>query len=161
LRHQPLSGNRFDLRARPPRGGGRRASPEPRMKITFVGLGAEQLGIEMLSAVLRRGGHSTSLVYNAGLFHDRYYLDVSLLGRLFDRTAQVIDEIIAEKPDLVAFSVLTPVYPWVLAVARAVKAQSGVPIVVGGVHPSAVPEICLENACIDYVCVGEGEQALI
>jgi radical SAM superfamily enzyme YgiQ (UPF0313 family) len=131
------------------------------MKITFVGLGAEQLGIEMLSAVLRRAGHSTSLVFNPALFHDRYYLDVPVLGRLFDRTAQVIDEIVAEKPDLVAFGVLTPVYPWVLEVARAVKARTGVPIVVGGVHPSAVPEICLENDCIDYVCVGEGEQAIV
>jgi hypothetical protein len=29
------------------------------------------------------------------------------------------------------------------------------------VHPSAVPEVCLENEAVDYVCVGEGERAIV
>ena len=56
---------------------------------------------------------------------------------------------------------LTPIYTWSLEVARAIKTRLDVPIIFGGVHPSAVPEICLENECVDYVCVGEGEQAIV
>ncbi|HEY0302984.1 MAG TPA: radical SAM protein, partial [Rhizomicrobium sp.] len=42
-----------------------------------------------------------------------------------------------------------------------VKARLDVPVIFGGVHPSAVPEVCLENDCVDYVCVGEGEAAIV
>jgi len=34
-----------------------------------------------------------------------------------------------------------------------------IPVVWGGIHPTIVPEICLEYA--DYVCVGEGEAAIV
>jgi radical SAM superfamily enzyme YgiQ (UPF0313 family) len=130
------------------------------VRVTFVALGQEQLGISLLSAVLRHAGHSTSLAFNPALFHDRYFLDLPLLGPLCDRTPQMIDQIVEAKPDLLAFSVITPIYTWCVEVARAVKARLDVPVIFGGVHPSAVPEVCLENSCVDYVCVGEGDEAL-
>lgn len=130
------------------------------MNVTFVALAQEQLAISLLSAVLRREGHHTSLAFHPALFDDRYFLDVPPLARLFDRSAHVVDEIVEQRPDLVAFSVLTPVYQWSLQIARSVKARIDVPVIFGGVHPSAVPDVCLENDCVDYVCVGEGELAL-
>jgi radical SAM superfamily enzyme YgiQ (UPF0313 family) len=131
------------------------------MKVTFVAIGQEQLGISLLAAVLRREGHETTLAYHPGLFDDRYFLDVPALATIFDRTPRLVEEIVADPPDLLAFSVLTPVYQWSLRVAAAVKARIDVPVIFGGVHPSAVPEVCLENDCVDYVCVGEGEDALV
>jgi radical SAM superfamily enzyme YgiQ (UPF0313 family) len=131
------------------------------MRVTFASLGQEQLSISLLSAVLQREGHETALAYNPALFDDRYFLDLPALAAIYDRTDQLIDEIVAGRPDLLAFSVLTPVYQWCLHVAQAVKARIDVPVILGGVHPSAVPEICLENDCVDYVCVGEGETALV
>ena len=129
--------------------------------MTFVALGQEQLAVSLLSAVLRREGHETSLAFHPALFDDRYFLDIPALARVFDRSQHLVDEIVAQKPDLIAFSVLTPVYQWCLQIARAVKDRIDVPVIFGGVHPSAVPEICLENRCVDYVCVGEGEDALV
>lgn len=131
------------------------------MKVVFVALGQEQLGISILSAVLRRAGHDTALVFDPALFADRYYLELPALGRLFQREARVVDEVVAEAPDLVAFSVLTPTYTWALDVAARVRARLEVPVIFGGVHPSAVPDVCLENPQVDYVCVGEGEEALV
>jgi anaerobic magnesium-protoporphyrin IX monomethyl ester cyclase len=131
------------------------------MRVVFVALGQEQLGISMLSAVLRRAGHETALAFTPALFHDRYYFDVPVLRDVFDRTARVIDEAVALKPDLLAFSVLTPTYKWCLSVARQVKARAGCPVIFGGVHPSAVPEVCLENDAVDFACVGEGEHAMV
>ncbi len=131
------------------------------MKVTFVALGQEQLAISLLSSVLKREGHTTSLAYNPALFDDRYLLDVPRLAQFFDRTDRVVDEVVEARPDLVAFSVLTPTYQWCLRVAREVKARLDVPVIFGGVHPSAVPEICLENPYVDYVCIGEGEDAIV
>ena len=129
------------------------------MRVVFVALVQDQLGISMLSAVLRRAGHETALAFNPALFHDRYYFDVPGLRDVFDRTERVVREAVLLKPDLLAFSVLTPTYQWCLDVARRVKAEVGCPVIFGGVHPSAVPEVCLENDEVDYVCVGEGEHS--
>ncbi len=131
------------------------------MKITFAALGQEQLAISLLSAVLQREGHETALAYHPALFDDRYFLDVPSLARFFDRTDDLVDQIVAGEPDLLAFSVLTPCYQWSLGVARAVKARIDVPVIFGGVHPSAVPQVCLENDEVDFVCVGEGEVPIV
>ena len=131
------------------------------MKVVFVALGQEQLGISILSAVLKRAGHEVSLVFDPALFHDRYYFDIPVLRDVFNRDADTIARIVDEKPDLLAFSVLTFTYEWALDIARAAKARTGVPVIFGGVHPSAVPDVCLENSCVDYVCVGEGEEAMV
>ncbi len=46
-----------------------------------------------------------------------------------------------------------------LGVARLIKNyNSKIPIVLGGVHPSLLPEESLENDLVDYVVVGEGEK---
>ena len=55
------------------------------MKVTFVALGQEQLAVSLLSSVLKREGHETSVVYDPALFDDGYYLDVPWLARFFDR----------------------------------------------------------------------------
>ncbi|MBL8914656.1 MAG: cobalamin-dependent protein [Archangium sp.] len=131
------------------------------MRVVFVALGQEQLGISMLSAVLRANGHETALVFSPALFNDRYYFDIPVLKDVFSRDHLLVDEIAAADPDLIAFSVLTPTYQWALDIARAAREKTGAPVIFGGVHPSAVPEVCLENEWVDYVCVGEGEFALL
>jgi radical SAM superfamily enzyme YgiQ (UPF0313 family) len=131
------------------------------VKVVFVALGQEQLGISILSAVLRRAGHDTSLVFDPALFHDRYYFDIPILRDLFNRDDETVARIVEEQPDLLAFSVLTFTYEWALDIARRAKQLTGVPVIFGGVHPSAVPDVCLENSWVDYVCVGEGEEAIV
>lgn len=131
------------------------------MRVTFVSVGQEQLAISLLSALLRREGHETHLSFHPALFNYDGFVDIPALARLLDRTDDVIDDIVASDPDLVAFSVLTASYQWSLRVAEAVKARTSASVIFGGVHPSAVPEVCLENDAIDYVCVGEGEDALV
>ena len=38
--------------------------------------------------------------------------------------------------------------------------DKGIPVVWGGVHASAVPELCLKADSVDYVCLGEGEATI-
>lgn len=131
------------------------------MRVTFIAVGAEQLSISLLSAVLRREGHDVSLAFHPALFGYDGFMDVRALSRAFDRTDEIVDEIVAGSPDLIAFSVLTASYRWSVAVAEAVRSRCGASVIFGGVHPSAVPEVCLENNAVDYVCVGEGEEAIV
>jgi len=119
----------------------------------------EQLAIGQLGAILRRAGHQVGLAFSRHLFDDRYFLCIPGLARLFDDD-DVVGQVVRFRPDVVCFSALTVNYSWMVDVARRVKDACGAVTVFGGVHPSAVPEVVLEEAAIDYVCIGEGDVAL-
>lgn len=130
------------------------------MHITFLGFGWEQLGISQLSAIARMQGHSVGLAFSAGLFDDRYNLNIPFFADVFRDDDQVIDEIVRQQPDVLAFSPLTSTYQWMLMMARRSKQLlPGVITVFGGIHVSAVPERAILNAEVDYICVGEGDVA--
>lgn len=66
------------------------------------------------------------------------------------------------QPDFIGFSVVTAHYQWALNFARKVKAElPNVPIIFGGKHPTLVPEVVIREDCVDFICVGEGEEALV
>ncbi len=130
------------------------------MKVTFVALGSEQLGISQLSAIAKRDGHQVSLAFSASLFHDRFNLEIPSLGNFFDDRSEVINAIKQEKPDVLAFSCLTSTYQWMLGVAKEAKEIfPNVKTVFGGVHVSAVPDRTILKPEVDYAVVGEGDIA--
>lgn len=131
------------------------------MKITFVALGSEQLGLSLLSGIAKNLGHEVNLAYSAALFHDRWNLEIPWLAKYFDDRDQVIKTIRETKPDVLAFSCLTATYRWMLEIAEEAKRiNPKVKTVFGGVHISAVPERVMTNLQVDYAVVGEGELAL-
>ncbi|HZZ83289.1 MAG TPA: radical SAM protein [Anaeromyxobacteraceae bacterium] len=73
--------------------------------------------------------------------------------RLFDanRRAVSLDELDAE---LVGISVMTPTATWCYRLADALRAR-GVQVVLGGIHPTVLPEEAAEHA--DAVVIGEAE----
>ncbi len=130
------------------------------MKITFVGIGWEQLGISLLSAIAKQYGHSVGLAFSVSLFNDRYNFNVPVLSSFFDDTKDVLDAIEKQQPDVLVFSPLTCTYQWMLAVAVAAKQiLPNLKVVFGGVHVSAVPELVISREEVDFVCVGEGDIA--
>lgn len=131
------------------------------MRCTFVAMGAENISIEVLSALLKQHGHETALGYDQSLFDDKNYLFKPRLARLFDHRDVVVNQVVESRPDLVALSVMTPTYKWALDIARRIKQVIDVPIIFGGIHPTTVPEKVLGNDCIDMICVGEGDQAMV
>ena len=68
------------------------------MRVVFAALGQEQLGISILSAVLRRAGVETDLVFDPALFHDRYYFEVPVLRDLFNRDDDTVARIVEKRP---------------------------------------------------------------
>lgn len=88
------------------------------------------------------------------LFHHYYHF-----GASFETIAR---EVAQEKPDLVGISSLfSPYYREVLKCAEAIKKQIDCPIVLGGSHCSALPELMLRHPAIDWVIRGEGEKPLV
>ena len=129
-------------------------------KITFAALGTEQLGISMLSAIVKSKGHEVGLAFSASLFHDRFNLEMPWLSPYFDDTQEVMKAIEQQQPDVLAFSPLTSTYQWALGIAsKAKELNPEVKTVFGGVHASAVPHLLLNRPAIDYVVVGEGDVA--
>jgi len=130
------------------------------MKVLFFFRNAEWLGIEYLSSALQAAGHQTDLVFDPG--SGDVEMKVGLLnttGRFQQKVKSKIQEF---QPDLVAFSVLTNLYPWVCQTAKLVKGiVPRVSIIAGGLHPTMFPEVVLQNPDIDFICQGEGEDALV
>ena len=130
------------------------------MRVLFVNEWIESLGIEALSAYLKMHGHEVDLVSDpnpAGSF----FFTASILNRFLNFRQCLIDKIRSFQPHLIAFSFVTNSYPWAKKMALVAKETSDAPIIAGGIHPTIMPEDVLGNDCFDYVCRGEGEEALL
>jgi len=130
------------------------------MRITFVALGWERLGISLLSAIAKQHGHKVDLAFSPSLFNDRYNLNIPFLASFFDDRKEVMASIAHQNPEIIVFSPLTGTYQWTLSIAKEAKVLfPGVKTIFGGVHASAVPDRVLSQSQVDYVCVGEGDVA--
>jgi len=123
------------------------------MKITFVyGMGLQVplpvSSIAYLSAAIKATGrHKVSLI-------DCYLQK--------NKTRYVLDRIRKEKPDVVAFSVMSVYVEQALLLAEEIKKNfPRIPIVCGGVHAILRPMEILGCKAVDAVCVGEGEEVLV
>ena len=65
------------------------------------------------------------------------------------------------RPDVVMLSCTTYSYQWMIEVSIWLKNELGVPVIAGGNHATIIPEKVIANPSIDYVCVGEGDLAVI
>jgi anaerobic magnesium-protoporphyrin IX monomethyl ester cyclase len=107
---------------------------------------APPFGILFLANSLEESGFSTKLYHELGTKEN--------IQRLVALVAQ-------ERPLFVGLSTLTglSLLPTAWA-SEAIKKANNVPIVWGGLHPTMLPEQTLENAFVDIVCIGEGEETI-
>jgi anaerobic magnesium-protoporphyrin IX monomethyl ester cyclase len=94
----------------------------------------------------------------ASLLHDDHEV-VLLDGKLAGLSvADIVRRIRAEAPDLVGITCMTVEFPVAVAIARAIKAEMPVPIVIGGAPVNAAGrDVLAECKAFDFACVGEGE----
>jgi len=130
------------------------------MRVAFVFQSFENLGVEALSAALTRAGHETALFFDPKLFDDTFYHN-GFLSNLFDVRTKVIRDLVGWEPDVVAFSVLSDLYPWATNMARSIKEVYKAPIIFGGIHPTSVPDIVIQDQNVDYVVQGEGDETIV
>lgn len=66
----------------------------------------------------------------------------------------------AFKPDIIGISSLTATYNQAVKIARLIKDITPLPVVMGGLHVTFLPEEALKEEAIDFVVRGEGEMTL-
>lgn len=131
------------------------------MKIIFPVMGAENISVAYLSTALKQAGHTVKVAFDRALFDDKQYFSVPFLSRLFSETDRMIQQIIKEKPDVLAMSVFTDNYQWSLGVVREVRKQHECLTAWGGMHPTACPEEVIQRNEVDFLIIGEGEGPLL
>jgi len=132
--------------------------------------------ITTLSAYLKREGYQVKL-FDTTFYKTREFTgddarvetlqvkrtDFSELGIYLNKTDMVEDFIktVQEyQPDLIGLSVVSPTYQIGLKLLRSIS-DFNIPKIVGGVHPTLCPEDTIREDCVDMICVGEGEGALL
>ena len=133
------------------------------MKVLFYYRGSEHFGVQALIAYLESRGHETELIYDPAL-GDNGYLDIPVVNNFLNKIVcndkLVVEKVVRFRPDLVAFSAITNLYLPITRLAKKIKKVLDVPIVIGGIHPTSIPEEVIKDECYDAVCIGEGEEPL-
>lgn len=112
------------------------------MKVVFLQKDSfVRLAIELLSAVLKKSGHESDVFIESG---ERDFINAAL----------------ESKADLFAMTCSSGGEAWVIKTAKGIREKISTPIIVGGPHATFYPQL-IENPNIDYICQGEGEQALL
>jgi anaerobic magnesium-protoporphyrin IX monomethyl ester cyclase len=75
--------------------------------------------------------------------------------------AQFVQRLTLEKPDLLAFSVVTNQWSYTQTLARWARSRFRIPFVIGGVHVLANAEAILKTGLFDYAFRGECEKAFL
>jgi radical SAM superfamily enzyme YgiQ (UPF0313 family) len=105
----------------------------------------ERIGILTLSSVLKHAGHSVFLL--------------NLQGK---SEAEMVQEVGALSPDILAYSAMTTEIAGFLAINRLLNRElgNGFKSVFGGPHPTFFPEM-IQQPGVDAVCRGEAEESLL
>ena len=121
------------------------------MRVVFLEVDTERtwavasIGPAFLAAYLREHGHEAALV--------RATFDAS--------EEDVVNEVESQQPDLLGVSLTTRQWIRAKGLVRAIRARLDVPVIAGGLHATFAPELVLATDGFDYVCLGEGEEALL
>jgi len=130
------------------------------------------LGACYLAAMLESGGHDAR-VMNADRGDSRYENEWTIDIRMFDSYRardfrqhpvwkKIADSVASFRPDVVGITVRTPAVESSLFLCETVKRiDRGIFTVVGGPHPTALPDEMLESPYVDFVVRREGEATIV
>ena len=148
---------------------------------TYIGgssPGSKPLSIALLSSILKKKGHKTILF-------DTTFMDLgfALDGEISDSVKQFkkvdwgkhhlvrdarhnpkkefINLIEREKPDVIASNTMSDMYNYTMDFLRLAKSRFNIPVIIGGIHPTVLPEEVIKEDCVDALCIGEGEKAIL
>jgi len=150
------------------------------MKVLFLypNIGTElriPLAISILIASIRNAGHEVEL-FDTTFYgkEGEFRTDNEAMEKmgthkptnLNDLVGQTIDmdpkealhyAITTFNPDIICVSLIERNFK----IAANLLTNIGVPVLVGGILPTIAPEYVLSQSWVDYICVGEGEEAIV
>lgn len=136
------------------------------------------LALAILQAVLKQDGHEV-VIFDTTFMSSEYGADYKLMESrgvvkktpLEERIGVVEEKDIARefvrvlddfRPDMLMFSVLERTYCTFKTLLDAAKRhRPDLPVLVGGILASIAPDMLLADPDVDWVCVGEGETAVL
>lgn len=143
----------------------------------YLEIGIPQ-GIALLSAILKKEGHTVDLFDTTFLKPKGYGAkhDGMMAGpAIYKKTEYTIEDLVKDdrevdirtefkkkihafRPDLLAVSTMTSNYAFAVEMLNKLNAKC--PIIIGGVHPTISSDDVISEKIFDIVCIGEGEEAL-
>ena len=140
------------------------------MKSHFNGL---SLGLSYIAAVLSKNGYEVK-IYNSDYKSSENYADQREIFESYDNYKKILSDlnhplwlevrknIESYSPDIVGITMLTGTYKSAENVGRITKElNKDIDVVVGGTHPTVLPEETIKNEYFDYVVRGEGEYTFL
>ena len=133
-------------------------------------------GVSMLSAVLKKEGFQCKL-FDTTLYKPKGESQEEFRKKLLQlKTSSNMEEKVntkitdphddfkillnSYKPDIIGISVLSDTFEMGVEYAKIAKLKN-IPVFAGGIYPTFAPEEVITNQFIDYVCMGEGEYAVV
>jgi anaerobic magnesium-protoporphyrin IX monomethyl ester cyclase len=105
-------------------------------------------GVQILSSCLKEAGHEVGLLFLGTSF------DPTLFDKKIDSAVEAVRD-----ADVVGISVMSNDVPVARRLTGRLRGESGKIVIWGGVHPTVMPEGCVEEA--DYIIRGEAERSLV
>jgi anaerobic magnesium-protoporphyrin IX monomethyl ester cyclase len=87
--------------------------------------------------------------------------DVGIKYKTTTAEEDLVKKIREYKPDLIGVTTVEDTWPQALRLIDAIPEADLKPIIVGGVFPTFAPEAVINEPRVNYVCVGEGEEAIV
>ena len=104
-------------------------------------------GVAVLSSAAKAAGHKVRLLHVYEPLDDEAILAFVRENR--------------EEQTLVAFSSTTNQFPYVEKWSKLIKQETGLPTLVGGMHPTLSPDDAISKPGVDMICKGDGEVPLV
>lgn len=141
-----------------------------------IGRGNIPINIPILQAVLKQNGYEVKIFDNTNYYSFKYNALLTQMGVFKKTDYEKYDNLLYRSdrfadfetlcrqfnPHIIGVSCLTSDFEFSLDYVRiAKKLNPRVITLYGGIHPTIMPEEVLNHPEVDFICVGEGEEALL
>lgn len=132
-------------------------------------------GIRILSSILKKKGHSTYVIFFKRLKRgpvlnpETDWIGIGENGvpfqhaggsRVSEREKNILLSTVKSiKPDLIGFTVTSPIAPLTKAISKEIRKVVAVPIIWGGPHVTMWTRDCIKYC--DFVCIGEADSIIL
>ena len=119
-------------------------------------LGKPKLTIGLILATRHSPGYNSFVPLGLGYLEKNISKSLKGVKVIF---AEVLEELLQAKPDLIGISATTENYHIAIKYALEIKKKLGIPVILGGIHISLLPKSL--HDCFDLAVLGEGEITLV
>ncbi|SNB47010.1 radical SAM protein [Geobacter sp. DSM 9736] len=98
----------------------------------------------------------------AGIFMPVDYESIGVRLKTTSLVDDLLEFVRTKRPNLIGFTVFSQAKDLNFRLASAIKERfPEIPIIMGGIHINIEPTEVLQEAFVDYICVGEGDEAIV